>query len=529
LKALAPYSAGLGYVAGLRRYLRQPLTTGQRGIRLARQLANREGELLRILEHGVYANDLSPYRRLLEHADVQFGDVDRLVRDAGVENALGRLYDAGIHVTLDEFRGRTPICRPGLELGPVGHHDFDNPLLTKSYEAHTSGSRSLGTRVYVDLDLLAHEAGYHDLFLSAFALEGRPHALWFPAPPGSAGMKCLLRHTKLGRKTERWFAHNRPLIRRSNLKHAAFTASVLLGSRLWSHALPRPEHAPLEEAPRVARWLAGKKADGAPVLLETNWSSAVRVCAAARKSGLDIGGTFFRVGSETATEARAQMITETGSQFACHYAMAEAGHIGIACAAPAALNEVHVLADKLAIIERPVDVGAGARISSLHLTTLLRSCPKLMLNVDSGDYGTLERRRCGCRVEGAGLTTHLHGIASYEKLTCEGMTFLGSELITLVDKTLPDRFGGGPSHYQLVEEDNDALPRVSVVVSPTVGRVTESEVIAAVLGALSKGSEAHRMMADRWQQANTLRVVRREPYQVPGAKVLPLHRVGGFG
>jgi hypothetical protein len=37
------------------------------------------------------------------------------------------------------------------------------------------------------------------------------------------------------------------------------------------------------------------------------------------------------------------------------------------------------------------------------------------------------------------------------------------------------------------------------------------------------------MMADRWEQANTLRVVRREPYQVPGAKVLPLHRVGGFG
>jgi hypothetical protein len=109
------------------------------------------------------------------------------------------------------------------------------------------------------------------------------------------------------------------------------------------------------------------------------------------------------------------------------------------------------------------------------------------------------------------------------------MTFLGSELITLVDKTLPDRFGGGPSHYQLVEEDDEALPRVSVVVSPTVGRVSESEVIAAVLGALSKGSEAHRMMTERWQQANTLRVVRREPYEVPGAKVLPLHRVGGFG
>ena len=515
MKALARYAVGL------REYLHHPLTGEQCRRRLERQLARRDEWLLRILERAVYRNSRSPYRRLLDHGGIQFGDVARLVRDEGVEGALGQLHDAGIHITLDEFKGRTPICRPGLELS-VREHDFDNPLLTTHYEARTSGSQSAGTRIHVDLDLLAHEAGYHHLFLSAFGLEERPHAIWRPVPPGHAGMKSLLRQAKLGRRTERWFAHNTHSLRPASLKHAAFMTYALWGSRLWGHPLPRPEHVPLEDASRVARWLARETGEGTPALLETTWSSAVRVCRVARDLGLEIAGTFFRLGGESATQARARAVADTGSRLACHYSMGEVGHIGIGCAAPTALGEVHVLTDKLAVIQRPAK---GGGIRSLHLTTLLPSCPKLMLNVDSGDYGVLERRRCGCGVADAGFETHLHGIASYEKLTSEGMSFLGSELIPLVDTVLPERFGGGPTDYQLVEEDEGALPRVSVVVSPAIGEVDESRVVAAVLGALSAGGEPQRMMAEHWRRGGTLRVVRRRPYAVRGAKVLPLHRV----
>ena len=33
------------------------------------------------------------------------------------------------------------------------------------------------------------------------------------------------------------------------------------------------------------------------------------------------------------------------------------------------------------------------------LTTLLLSTPKIMLNVDSGDYGEICRRDCGCPMD----------------------------------------------------------------------------------------------------------------------------------
>ena len=90
---------------------------------------------------------------------------------------------------------------------------------------------------------------------------------------------------------------------------------------------------------------------------------------------------------------------------------------------------------------------------------------------------------------------------------------------------LPARFGGNPTDYQLVEEEVEGVPKVSVVASPRVGHLDEAAVVAAVLGRLRDGERVHRMMADAWRGADTLRVVRREPYETPGAKVLPLHVV----
>lgn len=521
-------SALARYAIGLRAYLRQPLPGEECRRRLARQLAARDRWLLRILERAVYANPASPYRRLLENASVELGDVARMVEEEGVEGALGRLHDAGVHITLDEFKGRRPICRPGLELR-VGDHDFDNPLLRRDYEARTSGSHGPGTRIHIDLDLLAHEAAYHHLFLRAFGLEDRGHALWRPVPPGHAGLKSLLRHAKLGRRTERWFAHNARPLRLADLKFTAFTAYTVLGSRLAGVPLPAPEHVPMTQARRIGGWLAGAAASGAPVLFETNWSSAVRVCDAARQEGLDIAGTFFRLGGEPGTAARVHAITSTGSHLASHYSMGEVGHIGIACAAPGSAGEVHVMTDKQALIERPAMARNGETISSLHLTTLHPSCPKMMLNVDTGDYGVLERRRCGCPVDAMGFDTHLRGIASYDKLTSEGMNLLGSDVMRLVDEVLPESFGGVPTDYQLVEEEVDALPRLIVVVSPAIGAVDEREVIETVLGALSAIGRPQRMMADQWRHGHTLRVQRRPPYTVRGAKVPLLHRIAPPG
>lgn len=77
--------------------------------------------------------------------------------------------------------------------------------------------------------------------------------------------------------------------------------------------------------------------------------------------------------------------------------------------------------------------------------------------------------------------------------------------------------------YQLVEEEQEGLPKVTIVVSPRVGEVDERAVVAAVLDGVSSGPTYHRMMAAFWRDGETLQVVRREPYATHSAKVLPLH------
>ena len=511
------------YAAALPKFLRCPLSPLECRQRIENQLRNREQTFLQILERGIFGNPNSPYRKLLANAGAEFGDIAQAVRANGIENTLERLHGEGVYVTLDEFKGRQPIKRPGLEL-PVRATDFDNPLLLKHYETRTGGSRGVRRRLVIDLDLLTQEAAYFHFFLAGFGLEGRRLAAWREVPPGGAGLKMMLRYAKLGKPPAKWFTQSKPLARAADLGYFLFTRYTVYSSRLSGTPLPAPEHVPATEAARIAGWLAQvKTADGTPALLETNASSGVRICLAAVEHGLDIAGTFFRLGGEPYTAAKAKAIAQAGARGACHYHMSEAGAIGMACAAPRTRGEVHIARDKMAVIQRRVRVGGSeTSVGALICTTLLPSCPKIMLNVESGDYGVLENRRCGCVFDELGFTTHLSEIYSYEKLTSAGVTFLGKELIALVEEILPARFGGCPTDYQFVEEERNGLPKVRLLVSPKVGEVDEAEVLAAALRTL-RSCPGGELMADVWQTGRMLEVSRREPYTTGAFKVLPLH------
>ncbi len=510
------------YALGLRGYLKHQLSLEEAGIRIENQLANRERSFLNILEKGVYSNPKSPYGRLLRHEGVEFGDICKLVSELGVEGTLERLYDAGVYVTLSEFKGRKPIERPGLTID-VDSHDFDNPFLVKHYEARSSGSRGVRTRVIIDLDLLIHEAAHFCFFLLAFDLEKGPIGTWRSLPPSSAGMKLILRYAKLGKFVERWFAQDRLSLNPGSFKYLLFTYFTLYGGRIMGTPMPIPEHVPLANALTVATWLATKRSEGTPAMLDTNASSAVRVCLSAREGDLDISGTFFRLGGEPYTRAKADVIAGTGSKAACHYSISEIGTVGVACASPGALDDVHVLNDKLALVQRTRYVGSSElKVGVLVYTTLLPSCPKLMLNVESDDYGTLEDRDCECPIGRLGLTKHLSGIRSYEKLTSEGMHFIGSDLLKLIEEVLPRRFGGYPTDYQLVEEEVDGIPKVNILVSPHLEGISEESLIAAVFQFLESYPGGDTRVG-RWREAQTLHMIRREPYSTASAKVLPLH------
>jgi hypothetical protein len=509
-----------GFLRALGPFLARPVDAAGSRARLERQMAERQRTFAEVLSCAVFGNPASPYRRLFEWARITHADVAALLAATGVEGTLERLHDAGVFVHLDEFKGRRPIERPGLEL-PVSAEDFDNPLTTRQYEARTGGSSGAARRILVDLDLLEHESAYHRLFYAAAGVGDRALAIWHPAPPGAVGLKTALIRAKLRQPAERWFSQT-PLAG-SSLRHAAFTCATVAAARLGDVAIPLPEHTPAGDAGSVAQWLAEKCAHGEPAILLTTASAGVRTCAAALDAGLDIGGTMFVLGGEPYTPAKAAVIARTGSRAASQYAMVEAGAIGVACQAAATPDDVHLLTDKVATIQRSRAVGgSGQAVPALFHTTLLHASPKVMLNVESGDYGVLEERDCGCGVLPPQFRRHLHSIRSYEKLTSEGMSFLGGDLLTLVEQVLPARFGGHPTDYQFVEREQDGLPKVSLVVSGAVGRLDAAAVAATVLDFLRHGGLAAAMIADVWTQGRTLEILRGDSHVTSGGKIQPL-------
>lgn len=506
------------YALGLPRFLRHPLGPEEARARVKRRLGARAENFVAVVESSIFAQRTSPYRRLLEHAGIELGDLVAMVRAEGVEGALERLHGAGVYVTVDEFKGRRPIVRGDLSL-PTRAEDFDNPLVTRTFETRTGGSRGTPRRIGFDFAHLAGQAIYRSLFLQAFDVADRPGAVWRAAPPGSAGLGAVIGAAKVGTPVDRWFSPSRVT---DHARELLLTAYSVLGGRLARTRVPWPEYVPVDRAQVVARWLAAKKDAGIPGFLNTTSSSGVRVCLAAREQGLDIAGTFFRFGGEPYTSGRAKVVAEANCRAVSNYSMTEIGRVGTACASPLALDDLHLTIDQLGVIQRE-RVLDGTSVAALVFTSLLPSAPKLMLNVESDDYGTLETRACGCLLGQLGLTLHVHGVRSYEKLTSEGMTFLGSDLIALVDEILPARFGGYPTDYQLVEEEVDGLPEVRIVVSPRIGELDEEVVVATVLSKLEEGPRYKKMMTDVWQRGEMLRVVRREPYTTGAAKILPLH------
>lgn len=512
---------GMRFLWALRPYLRHTLTLDEAEEQIRRQLRERDRSFLRVMRQGVFDHEPSPYRKLLAHSGIAYEDVAAWVGELGVEGALGKLYDAGVYVTLDQFKGRAPIERAGLTLHTASA-DFDSSILSSYFAAETGGSGGAPRRIRVDLDALGYEAAYVLIAARRLGQETEPYAIWRPIPPAAAGLKDVLRRAKAGLPVERWFSQTDPHILRD--RRAAFTGMMVRTLRFWGARVAIPEHVPTEEAHVVARWLAEQTAAGRPGHMSLSASSAIRVCDAAQELGLDIAGSLFRVGGEPHTEAKAQIIRGLGARSVNSYAMSEVGRIGVTCGNPSALDQVHLVSDKMALIQRPPSgQGNDDGIGALYLTTLLPTLPKIMLNVETGDYGVVEERDCGCPWAKLGLTTCIHTIRSYEKLTTEGMHFTGADLLRLVEVVLPQRFGGGPSDYQLVEEEANGMARVTLVVSPRVGAVDEAAVVETTLRTLGGRDVGTGMMAEIWEQAGTLRVERREPYATSSAKIQPLH------
>jgi len=362
------------------------------------------------------------------------------------------------------------------------------------------------------------------LFLDGAGLLNRPMGLYRTGLPNIAGFIKTLYQLRMGHFVERWFSEKKMTYGRLEWRYGLFTLYAHLSADFRGKRIPLPEYTPLEHAVRVAEWLAQKKSEGAPAVLDVVTSVGVRVARAALDHGLDISGSVFRVGSEPFTEGRAAVCRQAGVTVFPHYAMTETGMIGLACAAPGEVDEVHLLKHRVAAIQRPHPVaGSDATVDALYYTTFLPSASRVLINMESGDYAVRRSRTCHCALQALGMNETLHTIRSYEKLTSAGVTFIGTDLYALLERVLPAQFGGGPSDYQLIEEEIDGLPRVSLVISPRVGAVDSIRVVDTIVDFLSAPNAGHRLMAYVLKNGAGLGIVRREPYVTSSFKIQPLH------
>jgi hypothetical protein len=242
-----------------------------------------------------------------------------------------------------------------------------------------------------------------------------------------------------------------------------------------------------------------------------------------------LDGVVLTAASEPTTAARLATIRRTGAACWPQYSSVETGVVGRGCLAAEAPDEVHVHDDRLALVQPdPAFVPAGLTTGALLITSLRRTASALtFLNVSMGDVGTLDRRSCGCPLEALGWKLHLRRVRSIEKLTAGGMTFLDTDVIRVLEEELPARFGGGPTHYQLVEdEDADGEPGLRLLVHPAVGPLSPEAVAEAFLAAIGAGRGAGRVMSLAWRDARLLRVERRAPLATASGKILHLHAGG---
>jgi hypothetical protein len=203
------------------------------------------------------------------------------------------------------------------------------------------------------------------------------------------------------------------------------------------------------------------------------------------------------------------------------YGAIETGNFGYGCLKPNAPDDLHLYHDLHGVIQP----GGEEQIETLPpnallISSLLLSSPFVLINVSLGDHAVIEKRSCGCPLGSFGWTTHIKIIRSFEKLICGGMTFLDSEIIPVLEETLPAHFGGTAIDYQIVEKDTDeGLPQILLLVNPNIGPLDPNRVKEVFLETIGAGTGAKRIMSLQWRSAGFLTVERRVPEATKTGKI----------
>jgi hypothetical protein len=511
------------FLAGLPGFVRRRMTAAEALSIVQERLQNRERNFLDVVERSVFGNPRSPYRALLATAGCAMNDVRDLVAREGLDGALQRLRTDGVYVSFEEFKGLQPIVR-GSQTIDTSPADFDNPTAHRYYSTSTSGSTTgVGRRVQLDLQHLESLLPSRVLTRHVQGVFGVPAASWSDLPPGGGLSGVLIQAASAGRATH-WCVARKHGPNATPLRFRAATFAALTVARAAGGAVAWPKHVPFDRAVELAKWGRDQVKKEGIATIHASVSRILRIAIAAREAGIDLTGVVLRGGGEPPTNAKVAQIVASGATFYSGYAFSEVGSVGSCCLNPAGPNDQHFLQDHLAMIQAPRRVpGFDIEVAALCYTSLLPSAPKLLLNVESDDYGVVSQRNCGCRWQELGFPTHISEIRSFRKLTGEGVTLVGSDIERILDDLLPARFGGSALDYQFAEEEDErGFTRLILRVSPSVSLGDEGAATDFVLQALSNLGSGGALIHSTWRQAGTLRIRREAPTVSGRGKVLPL-------
>ena len=485
---------------------------------LQSRLARRPQLFLEMVATAIWPFPDHPYRRLTDGAGWSLTSLRESVERRGVDDTLRALLDDGVSLTYDEFKGRRPLVRCGVEM-ECTEGDFNNRTVAASYVERTSGSRSRGSSVPASLQFVATQrAPARIAFLDILGMARAPILIWVQRDPG---MQWWLSLALLGNPPIRWLS----LSARSTVtKPQSMTASLVRALGLLRGCrLPTIRPMPPTAVDEVLDLIVGTRRARGSCAVVTTPSTATRLTGGAKARGLTLDRVTFIAQGKPLTPGKHDDIVRSGARVSSRYGFTEAGSISEGCLNPAAVDDTHLLSDCYGLVQAPRALPNGATVRALVVTSLLPHSPKVLLNVESDDFGEVSTRRCGCPWDAMGFHTHISQIRSFSKLTGEGVTLLGTDCVRVIEEVLPRAFGGGSTDYQLLEvEDAGHQTRLNLLVSPRVGAIDESSVLAKFIEAFNDGPGG-RFSPAFWREAGALRVVRAEPVTTANGKLFPFH------
>ena len=409
-------------------------------------IKNRDRNFLDLCDSQIFANKKNPYQRLFKCAGYNREKIAALLRHQGLEATLLQLAADGVYLNIDEFKGKKPVIRPGLQM-TVDASVFDiikGPGVTLK----SSGSRGPGLKTQIGIPGLRLGASNIPLILDYLKSDHLPIVLYYPMPSVS-GIIHLIIFTMAGKPPSAWFSQI-PLSKLWQSKTGLKLLFLKACSWIAGISLPSPKFADINHPVNMAQWLKKNCPKGATI--STFTGSSLHLVQTAKIEGIKLPPLTFFLGGEPITEKKRRIIEASGHRVFPWYSSVETGRIALGCLSPLNADEMHLLNERIAAVIHPRRVDAtGFSRSTLLFTSIHPDMYKFFLNVETGDEAVLDNRRCGCPWEKFGLHKHLHSVQSFEKLTLEGMSIVADNLSQFVEEELPARCGGTPVDYQFTE------------------------------------------------------------------------------